>query len=272
MNCDSISNQLKVSKLCAGKVKTEGLCTDKLVAKSACVTALQATTLAVQTETVNNLCAVNANINNLCVQNLTSTNQVNCVKWRADVTLSGNVNYTLGTPIAWNVVLDDPNSNVVLSPFSYTVPVTGYYDLSFYVSSDTLAGAGVLAGTPIGLLTILTNGNILRQFQSAYLSFSGLQTANLGSLVLLNAGDVLTMNYSVLTMDAVNGLVPFTGTVSMKGNGTFPAQSGFAIHYLSSLNCTTPAGATCTPCITVPPIVCDCDNIMEPGQASCRQW
>ena len=270
MDCHNMCTSLKVDRLCVTKEKVGCICAERLVAKEACITNLSATHLSAESETVNQLCAVNANINNLCVQNLTATNTVNCVSWRAAVTLSSNTTYNLGGDIQWNVILDDPNSNIVLSPFSYTVPVTGYYDLSFYVSSDTLMGSNVIAGVPIGLLTIKVNGNILRQFQSAYLSFSGLQNANLGSLVLLNMGDIVTMKYDVLTMDPSLGLVPYVGTVSMKGNGSFPGESGFSIHYLSSLKCTPNTGAACVTCVPVG-VACDCDSMcMTPTADSCK--
>jgi hypothetical protein len=238
------------------------------VAKDGCITSLSTTHLSAESETVNQLCAVNANINNLCVQNLTAVNNTTCVKYRAAVTLSANTAYTLGSPIDWDVVLDDPNGNVATGPFSYTVPVSGYYASSFYIRSDSLAGASTIVGVPIGLLTILSNTNVLRQYQSSYLSFSGIQNANLGSLLLLNAGDVLTMKYDVLALDQVTGLQPYVGTVSLQGNGSFLGESGFEIHYLSSLNC-TPTGQ-CIPCVPVT-VKCDCDVMcMKPTQDSCK--
>jgi hypothetical protein len=271
MNCDSLSNQLKVSKLCASKVKAECVCSDRLVAKSACITALQATTANIQTEVVNDLCAVNANINNLCVQNLTATNQVNCVKWRAAATMAAPTVYTLGANINWNVILDDPNTSTTMSPFTYTVPVSGYYIVKMHLNVSGLTTTTPLTGIPVGLLAFTVNGNVLVDSQSVYLSFNAAETSGLDALVLLNAGDVLQMNYQVLALNASTGLVSLAGTVVIGGNGLLPGQSFFTVHYLSSLNCTPGNGATCKPCIPVAPIVCDCDTMcMEPGAASCR--
>jgi hypothetical protein len=278
-------NELNLTKLCVRKEKVKRLCAHDINAKEICTRKLEANHAIIETETVNNicvantmtaqvaqtgsfntnnLCAQNGTINTLCVNDLTVGNMNKCEKWRAAVTNAVDSTYTLGQPVNWTTVIDDPNGNVVLGPFSYTVPTSGYYVVTFNVDSSTLAGAATITGIPIGLLQVIVNGNPSLQLQAPFLSFSNLQSANLSALTILNAGDVLTMTYNVIVFQQTTGLVQYVGTIDLAANGSFPASSGFAIHYLSSLNCMP--GQVCQIC---PPVVvpcspvtvrCDCDS------------
>lgn len=281
MDCLDCKNELNLCKLCVKRAKIDCLRTCGLVSKKICADTVEAVHLMAENEVVNNLCvsqdlkansvealSLNANslcsqdgvINKLCVNDLTVGNINHCVKWRAAVTLSVNTVYSLGSNVNWDVILDDPNGNVALSPFSYTVPNSGYYSLSYYLNSDSLSGGSVIAGIPIGLLTVTVNGSELRQFNAPYLAFSGIQKANLSSLVLLNAGDLVRMKYEVLVFDQAFGLVSYVGNANLKGNGLFPNESGFEIHYLSSLNCSS---IMCQPCA---PVSLPC----QPVSVSCK--
>jgi hypothetical protein len=259
-NCIKACNTIS-DKICSQAISSKGLSIESGVANTLCVSdTLSASKLMADMSSVNTLCARNATLNTACIDTLNVGVLNSIVKWKAAVTISANMTYTLGSNVDWNVILDDPNGNVILSPFSYTVPVSGYYSLSYYINSDSLAGAAVVSGIPVGLLTVTVNGSELRQFQSPYLSFSVLQKANLSSLVLLKAGDIVRMKYDVLVFDSVLGLVPYVGTVSFKGNGLFPSSSGFEIHYLSSLAGVAPVVCTQCPLITIPcqPVVNPC--------------
>lgn len=284
MDCDDCKNQLNLCKLCAKKATIEHLCVCSMTAKKACIDQLKAVDLQVQDEKVNTLCvsdklwaksvsATSVNATNLCAQNATfdklCVNQLTTntfVPYRAAVAFSADALYTLGTNVNWDTIIDDPNGNVALGSFSYTVPVSGYYVLSYYLRADQLTGAFIIAGPPVGLFNVLVNGIELRQLQVPYLSFSALQRGILSSLVLLTAGDVLTMKYDVLVMDPASGLVPYAGTVSIKGS-VAEGFSRFEIHYLSSL-ATQPPPPTCTPCAPVvlpcpDPLVVQCDPNMR---------
>ena len=152
---------------------------------------------------------------------LTALSVTTCQKYRAAVTFNANTVYTLGAPINWNKVLDDPNANVTLAPFSYTVPVSGYYIVTFHMDHFGLAGAGVISGIPIGQLRVLVNNNELRSQYTPFLSFLTEQKTSLTSLCLLNAGDKITTLYNVLILNSSTGVQPYAGTVTVEGNGSF---------------------------------------------------
>lgn len=290
--CDSLNNdamcmdcrsELNLHKLCVHCLKAKGLLAQKFVTDDLCSLNAKVSNLSVNSETANNLCVsgtlsgsqvsaanLNANnfclmsgsINQLCVRDLQVSNLSSAVKYRAAVTNNVDSTYTLGSPINWNVVIDDPNSNVALAPFRYIVPVSGYYLLTLHMNIDTLKGADVISGIPVGLMTLLVNGNELRTDAAPFLSFNPQQKTTLSTLSLLNAGDALTMKYDVIVVDPVNGLMPYVGTINLQANGSFPAESGFGVHYLSSLNQSGPI--TCTPCqpISIPcsPVDTTCDK------------
>jgi len=289
--CDC-KNELNLCKLCVKKEKCEHLCAHRIDAREICSSSIESKFLNAQEVVCNNACAsgvmvasrinavdLNANtfcaksgtINTLCVDNLSVSTPMNTlVTWRAAVTFAANNTYTLGGNINWDTILDDPNGNVALGPFTYTVPVSGYYITSFRLNSDSLAGTPVIAGIPTGLLSITSNGNPLIQSQTPFLSFVALQNATTTSLVLLNAGDIIQMNYNVLVLDPAVGLTNYVGTVSLKGNGRLPGESFFDIHYLSSLTQGPPPGA-CRVCPVVSvqcsPVTVSCnDCIPEMGK------
>lgn len=277
VNCMDCSNELNLCKLCVKKVKVKCLCARSIGSEKICGEHVDAEHLKAEDALINDLCvpgkvsashveamSLNANnlcaqqgvVNELCVNDLTVGKLNYCAKWRAAVVFAADTMYTLGSNVDWDVILDDPNGNVAIGPFSYTVPMSGYYVLNYHITSDSLSGVAVIAGVPVGLLSISVNGLPFTSFNSPYLSFATLQNGNLGTLVLLNAGDVVRMKYDVLVFDQVMGLVPYVGTVSFKGNGTFPGQSFFDIHYLSSLACSP---VTCQPC---PPVQVPCEPVM----------
>src|SRR5580700_11077079 len=66
---------------------------------------------------------------NLCVTGFSLQNEV-CQDYKAYAILATDSTYTLGSPLPFNMIVDDPNNNISLSPFGYTVPVSGYYVIS----------------------------------------------------------------------------------------------------------------------------------------------
>lgn len=278
-DCDCCRNQLNLEKLCVDKIKGHCAKIHKIVSDNVCAQSGEFKVLSVENEIVNNicipgmlqasqvwadksyansLCAQSANLQSACINELTVGSLNHCVKWRAAVTFNADQSYALGSPINWNTIIDDPNSNVAMSPFSYTVPASGYYIITLHLDINNIQGSNVISGTPISNSELLINGNPLRNQISAFLSFSSDQNSSLTSLCLLNAGDVITCKYNVLIFDSVSGLMPYIGTVNIKANGSFPGQSGFAVHYLSSLNCSQ---QVCPPC---PPVVIPCNGVVTP--------
>lgn len=245
--------------ICASSIEVAALSVENEIANDICVSGqLQANQAFINTAKVNDLCARNANLGSACINDLKVSNIESCIKWRAAVTMSASTSYALNSNVNWDVILDDPNGNISLAPFFYTVPKSGYYTMSYYVASDSLAGAGVISGVPLGLLTVTVNGSELRQFNAPYLSFTNIQHASLSALVLLNAGDIIRMKYEVLVLDPASGLVSYVGSVNIDGNGLFPSGSGFEIHYLSSLNCVS---SICPEC---PMVTIGCEPVVTP--------
>jgi hypothetical protein len=269
--CQIISNDI-----CSQQIDTVSLNADTSIINNLCVpTKFQAKNSYVDKSYNNILSAQSATFDNACITNLSATNINSFVKYKAAVTNSATSVYNLGAPLNWDTILDDPNGNVSTGPFTYTVPVNGYYVLTVHLNSNNLAGAAVITGTPVGLINTLVNGNPLRSETTPYLSFADNQTSTLTSICLLTAGDVITMNYQILVF-TVAGLTPYLGTVDILANGGFPGESGFAIHYLSSLS---GAGPVCTPAqpvtITCQPVTISCrpvccgDNTIKPCESCC---
>jgi hypothetical protein len=260
-------SELNLHKLCADKANIGHLKVDKLKCHGFCAQLLEGVQVNADNFNANNVCAQNGNFNNLCVTNLNAPNFVPNTNYKAAVGLSFDGVYLLGSDINWDVIVNDPNGNVALAPFSYTAPATGYYSLTFDVNHHGLAGAATIAGIPIGQLTLEVNGVLLRDTYAPFLSFSPSQNSALSTLALLNAGDVVKMRYNVLVLDPALGLIPYVGTVILEGNAHFNGKSGFAIHFLSPANGAQPPVA----CQVCPPVVISCACV-EPGSFcnSCR--
>ncbi len=250
---------------CLKKAKAEQLDANQITTNKLCVSdTLSGNNILGLSIGANELCARSGTINELCVDKLTVANWNSFNKYRAAVTLI-NDPYTLGAPVNWNNIIDDPNNNVTTSPFSYTAPVSGYYTLSYYINSVNLNGADAIGGIPIGLLTIYVNGKELRQFNAPYLAFSTQQYALLSSIALLNAGDVITMDYNVLVQNSVMGLQKYVGTVNLNGTTAFADSSGFEIHLLSQMT----GGVTPPPQCKVCPIV---EIPCQPNDIDCKRF
>lgn len=255
------SGEIVTGHLCAQDAKIKHLAVESEQVNDLCVSGtLQASQVSSLNTNTNTLCAKSATINSLCVNDLKVVNINHCEKWRATSTSSANFLYTLGSDINWDVIIDDPNGNIALAPFSYTVPQSGYYTFTFHVNHNSLTGSSVISGQPVGELKISVNGLPFTQQYAPFLSFSDRQKASLNSLVLLNSGDVIKMQYNVLVVDPVSGLQPYVGTVVIEASGSISGSSYFAIHYLSSLNCTGDVCITC-PIVQVncQPVTIECD-------------
>lgn len=236
------NGSLNVDSICADAAKILCLQASKIVAKAACVKHLKAEEIYSPKAIFDKACIKKIATTDLCLTGTLQTNHFECCqKYKAAATYGANTLYTLGDPLNWDVILDDPNGNTAMGPFSYTVPVTGYYVVTFHMDHHSLSGSGLINGAPVGQLRLFINGNELRSQYTPFLSFSDMQKTSLTTLCLLNAGDVVTMNYNVLMFDIASGFIPYVGTIIVEGNGGFAGESGFAIHYLSSIcNGTTP--------------------------------
>lgn len=287
MSCDMqndmccCKNVLELDKLCADcarvcwlKVKKEWA--DQIVANDVCSQKVVAKQLSGENVNANTLCAKSASIDSLCVNNLTAVNQVACNTYRAAATFMANNLYTLGTAINWDKVLDDPSGDVTLSPFKYTVEVGegGYYLFNLHLNVSDLSGSSIINGIPVGVQELLVNGVQFVDKWTPFLGFNNGQSCQFSGLVLLNDGDVVTMDYKVLVLDASSGLMPYVGTVNIMANGSMSGQSFFDIIQLSTMckGGETPQCPVCppveVPCVPVVP-PSDCDDCDQPVGMSC---
>ena len=274
-------------KLCIGKVLTKCLKAKKLKAEhiesetiktnSMCTNALSSDTICGRIINVSEricaplfsspaICADQLTANNGCITGTLKTNNFEqCAKYRATVVFSQNTPYILDNIVDYDLIIDDPNNNVTLSPFTYTVPVSGYYILTTQIDQFNLQGANPIIGTPIANLTVDVNGNRFRDTFTPYLAFHNGQKITVTTLISLNAGDLVSVRYNVYVMDDVAGFIPYVGTVIIEGNGSEDNATMFKMHYLSS-DCTdlpcTPCQSICTPepC-NIPCIEVDCHNM-----------
>lgn len=235
--CNSLSlKDLCVRQVKAKKALVKELCADSIKGRNVCADNLGI----VGQVALNNVCANNMNASTLCITGTARLNEV-CGLYRASVQFVADTSYSLGAPVNFNQIVDDPNNDVSLAPFYYTVPVSGYYIVSVQIDSEDIAGANVILGTPVGNLQILVNGAERRQAFSPFLTFNNTQQTDLSFLMLLNAGDKLTVTYNVLIVGPT-GTAPYVGTATLVGGSN--NHTIFKIHYLSS----TCASAGCTPC------------------------
>lgn len=271
--CNLHAKCLKADEACIEHLKAEDAQMESLVVNDLCASgSVKAKDLQADSFSANSLCAQSGTINELCVTNLSVQNQNTFNKYRAAVTSSADFLYSLGSPINWDLVLDDPNSNVAMGPFSYTVPLSGYYTATFHLNSNALAGANPILGVPVGHQELLVNGLPLRDQFSPFLSFSDQQNGNFSSLLLLNAGDVITMKYNVIVLDPVLGQIDYAGSVNLQADGTALDTSLFIIHLLSNEMGQPPVSCKVCPLVEIPcsHLEIDCNSQCDSSAPHCR--
>lgn len=252
-----IENALCSPELSSPKVCAQSVVAHDVNAQSACIASLNAPDICSNNINASNMGVSNLVANNACIPgDLRVANLLNCGKYRATVTFGANTLYTLGTPIDWSVILDDPNGNVSLGPTLYTAPLTGYYLVTLQIIQENLlpASGSPILGTPVALVELLVNGVHARQAYVPYLSFVGSQSSLLTSMISLNAGDSISSDLKVLIVDPILGLVPVVGTVIIDADGS-NSMSLMSIH-LMSITCNNIPCAPSVPCTPCTPMTC----------------
>lgn len=252
-----IENPICFAELSSPKVCSKDAVSETLSAQKACVGSLGAVDICGKNLSTENLGASSAVINQLCVPGaLNVSNLLNCGKYRAGITFPTDISYTLGSPVNWSLVLDDPNSNLSLGPTVYTAPVAGYYLVTILIQQQNLQAASgqPILGIPVALIELMVNGVVSRQAFLPYLGFSSSQSSLLTSMIVLNAGDKVTSDFKVLAVDPVAGLIPIVGTVMIEANAS-NNESLFEIHLLS-VTCNNMPCAPSVPCVPCVPSTC----------------
>lgn len=282
-NCMDCRDELNLCKLCVKKawfkwlhadfISTGSFCSPSLKAKqfqaedaimnSLCLSGgLKSKKVETESLNANLLCAQSGTINSLCVNDLSVVNlkTAPAAQYRAFVDFAADMNYVLGGNINFDTIVDDPNNNVALSPFSYTAPVGGYYSVTLQVDQQNLVTLNPLLGVPTAHLKIYVNGVLARDATVPFLTFSNQQKSNIGSLLILNAGDVVTAQYSVDQLSN-SGLSPVNGSVTILGGAN---ATLFGIHFLSALVNSGGPSVVCSPCPAVQTpcssVIVDCDS------------
>lgn len=234
---------IQFEELCVKHVKSCCLDSAKVVTDNLCARHGSVVSLDSNEACINHLKANDACINQLKVNDLQQ-----CGKYRATVAYSVPSMYTLGDKLAFDVVLDDPNGNVVtgLPWTSYTAPLSGYYNfmLEIDLHDFVIAGEPVL-GTPVANPKVLVNGAPFRQGFSTFLAFHNGQRSLIAGLMSLKMGDIVTCSYDAVAVNDV-GFHNLVGSATISGNGSEADQSAFKIHYLSSDCNESPLCMTCT--------------------------
>lgn len=268
--CD---NDIKIKRLClvhllakcidAEKITAKTICSEHLKSKHACFDELSLNTNLCTNEVDATTANVGTlNVNDVCVAGtLTANNSLICNNDVATMVFANNTTYTLGTPINWDTILDNPGGGASLTPFAhYTAQHSGYYLITMQADIVNLTPASGLPilGTPIADPKIYVNGLVHRELYMPFLPFVNQQRSLLTSLVKLDVGDVVTSVYNVLTIDQTLGFIALAGTVDFVGNGTEEDESIFKIILLSQ-QCPEAVCDPVTPCSTTP-----CDTHCTP--------
>lgn len=216
-----------INRFCADEINTESICATEIGTGVLCSESTQTRRLCADHIATQTICSQVAHIDVLCVNNLH-----NYTRYKAHAKNRANQSYRLGSLIEFDSIVDDPNNNISLNPFSaYTVPESGYYSLCFSVAFTDLAGTSAPTGTPVAHPHISVNGAESLSVYQLFLSLNASQFSTVSGLLFLHAGDVVQFELEVLFMDQANNLVPYSGT------GTLLADQTYAvIHYLSSAN------------------------------------
>ena len=285
--CDTMccKNELNLSKLCANAICADSInvtdltatninnsgCLPLLSSPAVCTASVISATADIGAANFNSLTSASACVTNLMSTNisadyitsnsacfsgqLTASNLLNCGVYRANVVYSAPVTYTLGSLVAFDTILDDPNSNITLAPTTYTVPVAGYYIAEFNFSISNITTTIPIVGIPTANPQLYVNGILHNESYSSFMSFFPQQKVILNSLLSLNKGDTITMMFNILALNSTNGVVPVSGTASVIGDGSDVNTSSFKID-LVSVSCAASQGATpsCAPVIPCTPV------------------
>lgn len=248
---DCCQSTLKIVDLCTKNIRTRCLDSHKMntnsldVKHKACVHEAAIQRAHIQDASIHRACIHDGSVQNLCANSMNVSDLTWCNKFRATVTLSSVLTYTLGTPVPFDAIIDDPNNNI-LPTGGYTVPRSGYYMATLQLIASNLRpfNPAQILGTPIANLHIYVNGAPFREIYSPFLAFFNTQNSLLSALLSLKAGDVVTSVLEVISIDQTLGVQNVIGTVDLLGNGTEVDSSIAKIIYLSS-DCLT---SSCQPC------------------------
>lgn len=278
----SACNHLKLKSLLAKKIKAACLSSKSIIAKNICTDSISTQTLCAGLVSSSEsfcapsikaaqLCASNLRTSTLCAGTIYANKIEQCGAYKATVVRDVAYTYTLGADVNLNLILDDPNGNVLVNPTRYIVPVSGYYIATVQLDTrDLLPFNGLpILGTPVGNLHIMVNGNVWRESYFPYLTFFNNQSATITALICLNKGDIVSIKYDVLALDSSSGVINIAGTTVVEGNGSEANKSLFKIHYLSSdcppSLCESACDTVCTSVACQP-----CTPVTTPCEQSCQ--
>lgn len=272
------SSTLDLNNLCSQVVQARELFAETADLNTLCALQINTQELLAQRAQLNELCAQVVQLSQLCVDNLQATTICaasieHCTPFKAFVQNSSDQPYTLGDIIEFDTIVDDPNNDIILSPFTtYTAPRSGYYTVNLNIVTADLDGPTVISGIPVSQPEVLVNGvrAVLSRF--SFLSFSNLQYSAITGLMRLNAGDVVSSRFKVIVQDPNTGEAEYPGTVTLKDGVN---ATSFLIHYLSSdcpVECfQCPGNLPCEPVIIdCAPVTVSCNPIVcEPFTINC---
>jgi hypothetical protein len=265
------SKQIRAEKLCAEDISSNALCSKIINTERLCANVINATQQ-ICAPSFNSplICAESVTADNICVRGTIKANDLQqCGRYRATTVYSSNQTYTLGENASFDLVIDDPNGDIISNnPTIYEAPLSGYYMITLQFDITDVEGDEMVLGIPVSNVELLINGNLFRQTFSPFLGFHNVQNSTLSGLLSLKAGDLVSARYNVFVMSDT-GFMPYIGTCTMLGNGSEENASMLKIHYLSS-DCES---QPCEPCNLIPctttPCALPCSSCVDCPNMSC---
>ncbi len=229
------------------------------------------------------LCSHKANIDHLTTKTLCASCDSNLknLEWSTKYKLYAKLGvnqpgYTLGTPITYDTILEDPNNNFT-DHTNYIAPVSGFYVYAIGMDLSNLTGTQTITGIPVNHPELWINGTEAFEAHNAFLASAPIQHVHFAGLVYLQAGDKVSVAHHVRYVDPILGDMYYNGNVDLIGSdNTYKSNlTFFMMHYLSSDSiCCHPCHLDCDhfdvekPCV---PPCCPCEMHKPPCEVDCHE-
>lgn len=233
-------SKVHVREVMTQKIKAACVETNRLNGTVGCLAQLKTRELFNEKAYIETMAAEMITSSTLFAQRIAAQTIIHTTPYRAYLSLSKPTQYVLGRPIVWDVVVDDPHADVVLSPapMHYGAPEDGYYVVTAGTGLRAFTGPFPLTGVPVLKLAVIVNGEAALKSLAPYLSASEVQNNVVTGIVALKKGDAVTASLQAFYLDPRAGVLPYPGIVTLEAigeTGQLYTDSFLIIHYLSSI-------------------------------------
>ncbi len=271
------TTDLTADTACFDRLKTRELCTtDATNFIDVCSDQIHTNHVCAQDAQLNFLCSNDARTHSLCADSINTTTLcvsglfVSCAPFSASAAVSLNYTYTLGDVVQFDLTLADPSGAIIQSfdETHYIAPRSGLYLITTQINQKDLTGPSIIAGTPVSIVEIWVSGVLRRQVYLPYLTFNNAQTAEVTTMLGLQAGNDLIIRYKVGIVDPIAGFIEYPGFVTILGSGLDIFRTVLFAHFLGELDCPPcpPCEISCTPCeVDCTPCTFECPPCVPQG-------